>query len=113
MTSVLADAVTRRVSDPDPVNLAFGPRTDLLTVISMIETILGHPVERHHIDSRPGDVRHSQADGTRSSSSQPLSQSPWKTACARRLTGCERSTADVVPAGVRARRTRQHGVRAA
>ena len=65
MASVLADAVTRRVSDPDPVNLAFGTRTDLLTVISMIESILGHRIERHHIDSRPGDVRHSQADGTR------------------------------------------------
>ena len=65
VTSVLADAVTRRVTDPEPLNLAFGTRTDLLTVVAMIEEILGHPVLRDHVDPRPGDVRHSQADGTR------------------------------------------------
>ena len=65
VTAVLADAVARRVSDPDPVNLAFGTRTDLLTLIDRLERHLGHPVERDFQPARLGDVPHSQADGSR------------------------------------------------
>ena len=65
VTSTIADALVRRVSDPDPVNLAFGTRTDLLTLIDLIEQQLGHPVDREHVEPRPGDVPHSQADGSR------------------------------------------------
>lgn len=65
VTAVLTDAVLRRVSDPDPVNLAFGSRTDLLTLVGMLEEQIGHPLERDHQPVRPGDVPHSQADSTR------------------------------------------------
>jgi UDP-glucose 4-epimerase len=64
LCDVIADAITRRVHHPWPVNLAFGTRTTLLELLDRIETIVGHPIERHHIDTRTGDVRHSQADNT-------------------------------------------------
>jgi UDP-glucose 4-epimerase len=60
--AVLCDAVRRRVSAPHPVNLAFGVRTDLITVLAELETILGRPIAREFAPVRPGDVRHSQAD---------------------------------------------------
>jgi UDP-glucose 4-epimerase len=65
VAAVITDAVRRRVSDPGPVNLAFGTRTDLLDLISRIERALGASVEVEHLDPRAGDVRHSQADGSR------------------------------------------------
>jgi UDP-glucose 4-epimerase len=65
VTAVLADAVARRVTEPDPVNLAFGTRTNLLTLIDRLEHQLGRAVERAFLPSRAGDVAHSQADGSR------------------------------------------------
>ncbi len=65
VTATIADALVRRVVDPDPINLAFGTRTDLLTLIALIEEQLDHRVEREHTDRRPGDVAHSQADASR------------------------------------------------
>ena len=59
---VLTDAVRRRVTDPRPVNLAFGTRVSLLELIALLEQQLGRPLERTHADTRPGDVRDSQAD---------------------------------------------------
>jgi UDP-glucose 4-epimerase len=61
---VLADALRRGVSAPGPVNLAYGTRTDLLSLIVMIEAIIGRPVAVEHTEPRRGDVRHSQADAT-------------------------------------------------
>ena len=61
---MLADAVLRRVTHPDPVNLAFGTCTDLVTVLTLLEPIVGHSIDRRHGPSRPGDVVHSQADDT-------------------------------------------------
>jgi len=65
VAAVIADAVVRRHADPDPMNLAFGSRTDLLTLLALLESELGHPVERRHEPTRPGDVAHSQADSSR------------------------------------------------
>jgi UDP-glucose 4-epimerase len=65
VAGVIADAVMRRVSDPGPVNLAFGERTSLLSLIAELEAILDHPLERQHVQARVGDVRESQADNTR------------------------------------------------
>lgn len=65
VTSVLCDAVARRVTLPEPVNLAFGTRTDLLDVLARLEAIIGSPIAREHVEPRAGDVRHSQADATR------------------------------------------------
>jgi UDP-glucose 4-epimerase len=64
VTEVIADALVRRVGSPDPVNLAFGSRTDLLGLIDELESVLGHTVEREHVEPRVGDVPHSQADGS-------------------------------------------------
>src|SRR5262249_28671293 len=41
VTEVLADAVGRRVTSTSPVNLAFGTRTDLLTLVAELEAIVG------------------------------------------------------------------------
>ncbi|MFI5054073.1 MAG: NAD-dependent epimerase/dehydratase family protein [Acidimicrobiia bacterium] len=65
VTEVIADAVTRAVTHPEPVNLAFGTRTDLLGLIAALEAVLGIPLTVEHTEPRPGDVRHSQADSTR------------------------------------------------
>jgi UDP-glucose 4-epimerase len=62
---ILTQAVARQVSCDRPVNLAFGGCCDLLTVLEMLEEILGRSVPQRHVASRPGDVRDSQADRTR------------------------------------------------
>jgi len=64
VTAVLADAVERAVVHPEPVNLAFGTRTDLLTVVEQLEQVVGSPLPVEHLDERPGDVRHTEADAT-------------------------------------------------
>ena len=58
--SVIVDAVNRRVTSDVPVNLAYGTRTDLLTVISLLEELTGSVVVDHR-PPRAGDVPHSQA----------------------------------------------------
>jgi UDP-glucose 4-epimerase len=65
VTAVLADAAVRRVSSLDPINLAYGTRTDLDTLIEMLAEVVGHPLEREARPPRVGDVPHSQADSTR------------------------------------------------
>jgi UDP-glucose 4-epimerase len=62
---VLGDAVTRKVTHPDAVNLAFGTRTSLLGLLDRLGEVLGAPVERTHIETRVGDVRDSQAADAR------------------------------------------------
>lgn len=59
---VLLDACERRLSHPEPVNLAFGTNTTLLELVEKIEESAGLHAEVHHRDPRPGDVKHSQAD---------------------------------------------------
>jgi UDP-glucose 4-epimerase len=61
VTRVLADAVARRVSSANPVNLAFGSRISLLELIARLSTLLDRPVDVRHEPPRPGDVRDSQA----------------------------------------------------
>jgi UDP-glucose 4-epimerase len=61
---VLGDAVSRRVTSPDPVNLAFGTRTSLNAVIALLEDLLDRELAREHVEPRAGDVRDSQADGS-------------------------------------------------
>ena len=65
VTEVIADAIARGVTSPTPVNLAFGTRTDLLTLITELEAVLGTSLTVEHVESRAGDVKHSQADCTR------------------------------------------------
>ena len=63
--ATITDALLRRVTSDEPVNLAFGSRISLLDTLELLEGILGHPVERNHVENRKGDVPHSQADNTR------------------------------------------------
>jgi UDP-glucose 4-epimerase len=65
VVSVLTDAIRRHVVDAGPVNLAYGSRVSLLEVITQLEEITGHELQRDHVESRKGDVPHSQADQTR------------------------------------------------
>jgi UDP-glucose 4-epimerase len=65
VTGVLTDAVVRRVTSDEPVNLAFGTRVTLLDVIAHLEEMLGRRLERDHVTTRAGDVPHSQADNSR------------------------------------------------
>lgn len=62
--AVIVDAVSRGVTSDEPVNLAYGTRTDLLTVIEMIRELVGD-IAVEHRPPRAGDVPHSQADDTR------------------------------------------------
>lgn len=61
---VLLDASERRLSHPEPVNLAFGTNTTLLQLISGIEAASGLVARVVHREPRPGDVKHSQADNS-------------------------------------------------
>ena len=65
VSEVLTDAVVRRVTAADPVNLAFGSRTTLLDVITRLERLLGRPVTAAHQPPRAGDIRDSQASQDR------------------------------------------------
>jgi len=65
VTAVIEDALLRSVVYPEPVNLAYGTRTDLVALIELLEEILGRPLAREHGPRRPGDVDHSRADDTR------------------------------------------------
>ena len=64
VVGVLADAVRRRVT-AGPTNLAFGTRTSLRELITLLESELGHPLELEHRPPRAGDVPASQADSSR------------------------------------------------
>jgi UDP-glucose 4-epimerase len=61
---VLVDAITRRVTYPEPVNLAFGTNTTLAELIKVIGQVTGRTPEIDYREPRPGDVRHSQADNS-------------------------------------------------
>jgi UDP-glucose 4-epimerase len=65
VTRVLADAVLRRVTSATPVNLAYGNRISLLSLIARLELLVGGPLTVRHAPLRVGDVRESQADHTR------------------------------------------------
>jgi UDP-glucose 4-epimerase len=61
VTAVLADAVLRRVTSDEPVNLAFGTRLSITELTRRLSAVLDRPVEVRHGPARAGDVRDSQA----------------------------------------------------
>jgi UDP-glucose 4-epimerase len=65
VSTVIADAVARRVTSEAPVNLAFGSNVSLLSLIGELESLMGRPLAREFGPSRPGDVHDSQADSAR------------------------------------------------
>jgi UDP-glucose 4-epimerase len=64
VAEVITEVLTRGLTSPTPVNLAFGTRYSLLELIDLLEKLLERPLERAHTDPRAGDVRDSQADQT-------------------------------------------------
>lgn len=64
VTEVVTQAVASRVT-AGPTNLAFGTRTNLMTVVDVLGEVLGRRIAIDHRPARPGDVRHSQADNAR------------------------------------------------
>lgn len=62
VTSVITDALVRRVTHPEPVNLAFGTRNSLLQLVALLEQQLERRLDIDFQPSRIGDVAHSQAD---------------------------------------------------
>lgn len=61
---ILLEASVNAVSSPEPVNLAFGVRTDLMTLIERLEQVTGKTAHIEYRDPRPGDVPHSEADNS-------------------------------------------------
>lgn len=65
VTDVIARAVTERVVNDVPVNLAFGGGETLLDLISRLEVVFDKELPVEHGPSRAGDIRHSTADPSR------------------------------------------------
>lgn len=65
LVDVIVEAARRRVVSSEPVNLAFGTRRSILEVAELVAAMAGRPLLLERRPTRPGDVRHSQADGTR------------------------------------------------
>lgn len=63
--AVITEAVKNKTSSEYPVNLAYGTNTTLLELLEEMESQLGFPIDREHVEPRTGDVRASQADGIR------------------------------------------------
>jgi UDP-glucose 4-epimerase len=59
---VLLDAATRRVSHPEPVNLAFSTNTTLNQLVKTIGEVTGRTPAVSYGALRAGDVKNSQAD---------------------------------------------------
>jgi UDP-glucose 4-epimerase len=60
--AVITDAITRRLSNASPLNLAFGTRTSLLDLVSVIEQELESSLDIKFEPARPGDIKDSQAN---------------------------------------------------
>ncbi|MGY1804716.1 NAD-dependent epimerase/dehydratase family protein [Blastococcus sp. SYSU D00922] len=61
---ILLDASLRRLSHPEPVNVALNTETSLLELIERLQTVSGLATDVEFRAPRPGDVRHSRADDT-------------------------------------------------
>ena len=64
VVAVICDAISRRMSHLEPVNLAFGQKITLLEVISELERILDRKLAIEFQPIRVGDVAQSQADAS-------------------------------------------------
>ena len=62
VVEVIVGALNRRLTHPEPVNLAFGSRTRLLDVVSLLEQVLDRKLPMDFQPPRTGDVQQSQAD---------------------------------------------------
>jgi UDP-glucose 4-epimerase len=64
VVEIITDAILRRVSHLEPVNLAFGTSVSLLDVIALMEEVIGHRLPIKYLPLRIGDVPRSQADSS-------------------------------------------------
>lgn len=64
VASVIGRCIVDRITAPQPVNLAFGSNISLNDVIAGIGLELGRPIPVEMLPTRPGDVKHSQADNS-------------------------------------------------
>ena len=64
VVDVLVDGLERQLSLATPINLAFGNRLTLLSLIALMEQTLGLRADVKFLDARPGDVRDSENDPT-------------------------------------------------
>lgn len=60
VTSILVDAVCRKVNLDGPINVALGQRRSLNDVLALIEDVLGVEAAVEHVPSRQGDIHDSQ-----------------------------------------------------
>lgn len=72
--AVLLDAVRRKVTSTEPINLAFGTRNSLLELVGELESVMDAKLAVEHREPRAGDVRDSQADCTRLQALFPAAQ---------------------------------------
>ena len=93
VTGVLTDAIVRRVTSDEPVNLAFGTRVTLLDVIAQLEAIVGRS-RRAQPRQQPGWRRATQPGRQLAAAwrcFRTCSRSRSSTVSGRRSNGC-RST---------------------
>ena len=64
VASVIGRCIVDRITAHQPVNLAFGSNISLNDVIAGIGRELGRPIPVETHPTRPGDVKHSQADNS-------------------------------------------------
>lgn len=74
--AALLESSEKQIASFDPVNLAFGSNTNLLSLIELLGTELGSKLEVEFHPARIGDVKASQADSTRLSELFPAIK-PW------------------------------------
>ncbi len=93
---VLAEAVNCRLTSTTPVNLAFGTRTTLNEVVTILSELLGRRLEVKFRPPRIGDVRHSQAcPATLRTLFPDVSAVPLRTGLLRTLSWIESQSASL------------------
>lgn len=85
VTDAVTKALLRTVTCPTPVNLAFGTRTSLNTVIGLLQRMHPRPIEVNYVQRRAGDVTHSQASSALLESLLPDVDRPEFTAALRQV----------------------------
>ncbi len=99
VTDALFESVAGRVVSPSPLNLAFGNRTTLNTLIEVLSALLGRPLDVDRRPPRPGDVRHSQAATTSFTRLFPrVRPVPLDVGLARTITWMEENLVPLTPA---------------
>lgn len=59
---VLLSAAEHRIHHAEPVNLAFGTNTSLMSLVDRMKPLVAREIDVRHREPRPGDVPHSQAE---------------------------------------------------